>query len=72
LLDLDALTKRVSESVGPAAPVAGAPTDPDAPAEGVEGGFSLAEVGDRALAAFKHGDGESFAQAVLDIMSRGR
>lgn len=72
MLDLDALTKRVSESVGsPVAPQDDAATA-DAPTEGIEVAPSLAEAGDRAFAAYKHGDGESFAQAILDIVSRGR
>lgn len=72
MLDLDALTKRVSESVGVPAQAGEPLPDEAAPLEGVEVPVTLAEAGDRALAAFKHGDGESFAQAVLDIMARGK
>lgn len=71
MLDLDALTKRVSESVG-GPPEAPAPADPDAPLEGGEAVPTLAEAGDRAFAAYKHGDGASFAQAILDIVHRGQ
>jgi hypothetical protein len=71
MLDIDALTKRVSESTG-GPPVAPAPADEDAPVEGVEPTATLAEAGGRAFAAYKHGDGESFAQAILDIVARGR
>lgn len=72
MLDLDALEKRVSESVGgpPAAP---APAEPDASTEGVDtASVSLAEYGARARAAQAHGDDEAFAQAILDIVHRGR
>lgn len=73
MLDLDALTKSVSESVGSRGHV----TQDDAATanatnEGIEVAPTLAEAGDRAFAAYKHGDGESFAQAILDIVHRGR
>lgn len=73
MLDLDALTKRVSESVGAPPPGDPAPAEPDAPVEGVDATTpTLAEAGDRAFTAYKHGDGEAFAQAILDIVHRGR
>lgn len=72
MLDLDALTKRVSGSLGTSAPAEGTPTDPDAATEGAEAAPTLAEAGDRAIAAYRHGDGESLAQAILDIVHRGR
>lgn len=72
MLDLDALTKRVSESVGGPPSADHAPADPDAATEGAEVAPTLAEAGDRAFTAYKHGDGEAFAQAILDIVHRGR
>lgn len=71
MLDIDALTKRVSESTG-GPTEAPAPADADAPLEGVEPTATLAEAGDRAIAAYRHGDGASLAQAILDIVHRGR
>lgn len=74
MLDLDALTKRVAatEGMGPApdAEPEAAPLEQ----EGVEAApvVTMAELGARLRAARAHGDDEAEAQAILDIVHRGR
>lgn len=71
-LDLDALTKRVSETVGGPPSADPGPAEPGASSEGGELAPTMAELGARFRAAYAHGDDEALAQVVQDISRRGR